>query len=217
MNETSTTKSEPFANRSARESRRAEIAGVSVRFEDANGEAVRADALNISVEGIFVVVAKPFAIGKRLAFEVHIAGEKKLFSAVGRVEWRREIAEGDARPAGMGIRFIDMEEESTALIRRLLAARESSVRASGTGESAATSAEAFPPPARAHLPTLAGVAPAPPMSMPSRPSMKDPSVADAPPSRALPTPPPQTRPPPPAAPPAVDAAPPPPPAAPPPR
>ena len=125
---------EPLAARSerpspgAREARRVQVAGVRVTYETASGQSAQGDALNIGKDGIFVKAATPLAIGKRIAFEIHFVGEANPITAIGRVEWTRALGEGDGRPAGMGVKFIDLDEASTAVLARVV---DSADRAAG--------------------------------------------------------------------------------------
>jgi Tfp pilus assembly protein PilZ len=143
-----------------RESPRARLSGVRFTCEHGTGETAEGDALDIGARGVFVKMAAPLAVGKRVVFEIHILGEPAPIAGVGRVAWTREIDESDARPAGMGVTFIDAEEEALRRIARLVSTREPTITGLG-----AISIVALPA-ARPRQETLSGVAPAPPMADP---------------------------------------------------
>ncbi|HZU81639.1 MAG TPA: PilZ domain-containing protein, partial [Polyangiaceae bacterium] len=85
-----------------RSARRASIAGVRVTYESATGDHVETDALNLGPGGLFVLGAKPLPVGKRIALEIQVVGEREPWSALGRVVWTRDAPQGENRPAGMG-------------------------------------------------------------------------------------------------------------------
>ncbi len=103
--------------------KRAPISGVRVTYESAAGERVEADVLDLATGGIFIRAADPLAVGKRLALELHILGETGASSALGRVVWARRNAE-PGRPAGMGVKLIDVDDATVELIERLVETRE---------------------------------------------------------------------------------------------
>jgi len=102
---------------------RARISGARVTYESANGDHTETDALNLARGGLFVRTERPLAVGKRLALEIQVAGELVPWSALGRVVWIREHDDGDRRPAGMGVKLIDVEDSVAATIERLVAGR----------------------------------------------------------------------------------------------
>jgi hypothetical protein len=59
------------------------------------------------------------AVGKRIALEIHIPGESAAWSAVGRVVWVR--GEAEAATAGMGVKFIDVDDAASDAFERLRA------------------------------------------------------------------------------------------------
>jgi uncharacterized protein (TIGR02266 family) len=106
-----------------RSARRAHIGGVRVTYESATGERVETVAQDLARGGLFVRTAKPLAVGKRIALEIQVIGEQGTWSALGRVVWTREAADGE-RPAGMGVKLIDIEDSVAAAIDRLVETRE---------------------------------------------------------------------------------------------
>src|SRR5690606_27847594 len=92
---------------------------------------------------------------------------------VGRVVWKRDQANADPeRPAGMGVKFIKIDEESRAVIEKLLASRgpdSASAYDAGTAEAR-----------RASEPAPATPAPSqPPPSQPSAKELLEEALRDA--------------------------------------
>jgi uncharacterized protein (TIGR02266 family) len=111
--------------------KRAPIAGVKVTYEDASGTRIEEDVLDLAVGGIFIRSLVPMSVGKRIALDLTIVGEPGPWSALGRVVWTRPDAT-PGRPAGMGVKIIDMDDATAALIARLVETRE--VTAPGVGQ-----------------------------------------------------------------------------------
>jgi uncharacterized protein (TIGR02266 family) len=103
---------------------RARLSGVRVTYESAAGDHVETEATNIGPGGLFVLTAKPLAVGKRIALEIQVAGELAPWSALGRVVWAREHDTGQQRPPGMGVKLIDVEDVVVSTIERLVKDRE---------------------------------------------------------------------------------------------
>jgi len=71
---------------------------------------------NISATGIFVRTREPLEPGTELSLEFKVADDWKLIRGRGRVIWVRHKDEGENAPAGMGIRFLEMDPQSRRLI-----------------------------------------------------------------------------------------------------
>ena len=71
---------------------------------------------NISATGIFVRTQEPLEPGTDLSLEFKVADDWKLIRGRGRVIWIRTKDEGPDAPAGMGIRFLEMDPQSRRLI-----------------------------------------------------------------------------------------------------
>ena len=71
---------------------------------------------NISATGIFVRTKEPLDPGTDLNLEFKVADDWKLIKGRGRVIWIRTREEGPDKPAGMGIRFLEMDPQSRRLI-----------------------------------------------------------------------------------------------------
>lgn len=114
---------------------RTRVPGVHVTYESASEASEQADALDISSGGIFIPTTKPAPLGTRLAMEIRVGAAAPSWFALGRVVWTRETA-GRARPSGMGVTLIDIDEALLDAIESAIASmapeREKTVRGIGT-------------------------------------------------------------------------------------
>jgi uncharacterized protein (TIGR02266 family) len=108
-----------------RRDRRTKVLSMTVRYRSATlGEFIEHHSYDVSRGGMFIKTPSPFPPGTLLKFEVKIAEEQRVMQGVGRVVWKRD-SEGDPQeePAGMGIKFIKIDEASRAVIDRLVEER----------------------------------------------------------------------------------------------
>ena len=103
--------------------RRAPISGVRVTYEGATGAQIEAEVVDLATGGLFIRTEAPLSTGKRIALDLHILGEPGPWSALGRVVWSRPTAE-PGRPAGMGVKLIDVDDATIDVIARLVETRE---------------------------------------------------------------------------------------------
>jgi uncharacterized protein (TIGR02266 family) len=106
---------------------RAKIVSLNVRYKSATvDEFIDNHAMDVSKGGIFIKTSTPFPQGTLLKFEIRLAGDQSVIAGVGRVVWKREPANAGAgeRAAGMGVKFIKLDDASRAVIDRLAASRE---------------------------------------------------------------------------------------------
>ena len=115
---------------------RAKVLSMTVRYKSATlDEFIEHHSHDISRGGMFIKTPAPFPGGTLLKFEVRIADEQKVVQGVGRVVWKRDAAAASPdTPAGMGVKFIKLDDESKHLIDRLVAKRGGSDGAYDTGE-----------------------------------------------------------------------------------
>jgi uncharacterized protein (TIGR02266 family) len=71
---------------------------------------------NISATGMFVRTREPLEPGTDLTLEFKVADDWKLIRGRARVIWVRSKDEGPEAPAGMGVRFLEMDPQSRRLI-----------------------------------------------------------------------------------------------------
>jgi uncharacterized protein (TIGR02266 family) len=77
-------------------------------------------AANVSATGMFVKHPEPPPIGTRLVFEFTVGSARKPVQGTGEVVWIRDKYDGPGRPAGAGIRFVDLDELSKQAITEAL-------------------------------------------------------------------------------------------------
>ena len=106
-----------------RKDKRAKVVSLNVRYKSATvDEFIDNHSHDVSKGGIFVKTPTPFPPGTLLKFEIRLAGDKSVISGVGRVVWKREPTQAGAdKPAGMGVKFIKIDDASRAVIDRLIA------------------------------------------------------------------------------------------------
>jgi uncharacterized protein (TIGR02266 family) len=84
---------------------------------------------NISVDGMFIQTDMPKPVGVSLRFELHVHKSGDPIRGFGEVAWLRVRNEGPGAPAGMGIQFRYVEENSQQALRKVVA---NTIRASST-------------------------------------------------------------------------------------
>jgi uncharacterized protein (TIGR02266 family) len=128
---------------------RAKVLTMTVRYKSATlDEFIEHHSHDMSRGGMFIKTPSPFPPGTLLKFEVKIAEDKKVMQGVGRVVWKREPTEAsESRPAGMGVKFIKIDDESRMLIDRLVTTRGDAGSAYESGSQ--TEALSQPPAAKA--------------------------------------------------------------------
>lgn len=75
---------------------------------------------NISMTGMFIKTDAPKPAGSVFIFEIWLGEEYKLVHGLGEVVWTREDHEGDDRPAGMGVHFLKVDDESLGVVARII-------------------------------------------------------------------------------------------------
>src|ERR1019366_338945 len=104
-----------------RKERRVKIVSLNVRYKSATvDEFIENHAHDVSRGGIYIKTANPFPPGTLLKFEIRLASDQAVIAGVGRVVWKRDASQGTGeRPAGMGVKFIKIDEPSKGVIDRL--------------------------------------------------------------------------------------------------
>jgi uncharacterized protein (TIGR02266 family) len=104
-----------------RKDRRAPVS-LKVRFKSATvDEFIEHYCKDVSRGGIFIKSSQPMAIGTLLKFQFQLKDESSLIKGVGRVVWTRSPEDAVAdQPAGMGIKFIKMDNDSKAIVERIV-------------------------------------------------------------------------------------------------
>ena len=103
-----------------RDSRRVPIAAqVTFKFERFAGF-ISEYSQNISPTGMYISTNQPEPPGSVLDFEFQLGDGFEIIQGKGEVVWIRAVSEGPTRPAGMGIRFLELSEGSKELIYRIV-------------------------------------------------------------------------------------------------
>lgn len=104
---------------------RAKVLSMTVRYKSATlDEFIEHHSYDVSRGGMYIKTPKPFPPGTLLKFEVRIAENQRVMQGVGRVVWKRNLTEADeGHPAGMGVKFIKLDDDSKALIDQLVSRR----------------------------------------------------------------------------------------------
>ena len=105
---------------------RAKIVSLNVRYKSATvDEFIENHSHDVSKGGIFIKTSTPFPQGTLLKFEIRLSGDQAVIAGVGRVVWKREAnTSGSESPAGMGVKFIKIDENSRTVIDRLVGTKE---------------------------------------------------------------------------------------------
>src|SRR4051794_15026934 len=132
-----------------RKDKRAPVS-LKVRFKSATvDEFIEHYSKDVSRGGIYIKSSQPMQVGTLLKFQFQLKDESALIRGVGRVVWTRVEEDATAdNPAGMGIKFIKMDNDSRAMVERIVDAHEPEKGTYESGRYNATSAEpsSAPPP-----------------------------------------------------------------------
>jgi uncharacterized protein (TIGR02266 family) len=79
-------------------------------------------SINISAGGMFIRTSEPREEGSMIYLQFYLRGGEKLIEGLGRVV-RVNPPEKYGKDAGMGVEFVNFDEESTDLINEIIAAR----------------------------------------------------------------------------------------------
>ncbi|MCK9522666.1 MAG: TIGR02266 family protein [Proteobacteria bacterium] len=116
---------------------------LKIRFKSATvSEFVEKHANDLSQGGIFIRTPKPMPPGTLIKFDFRLEDDSSVIQGVGRVVWIRKEGEEPPRPAGMGIKFIKLDEQSRQNLSKVLQQRVSQMPASATSFSSQAPAPA---------------------------------------------------------------------------
>jgi len=108
-------------NASVMDSRRVPLERkVVLKFHDFGGFFIEYSA-NVSLTGMFIRTDSPKPAGSIFIFEVWLGEDHKLVHGVGEVVWVRSEEDSASRSAGMGIRYLKIDDESRAVVQRVIA------------------------------------------------------------------------------------------------
>ena len=128
---------------------RAKVLSMTVRYKSATvDEFIQHHAHDVSRGGIYIKTPSPFPPGTLLKFEIRIQDEQSVLAGVGRVVWKREADQATPEsPAGMGVKFIKIDDKSKGIIARLVDAQGGGISAYDRGHPGGAEAEAAKAPA----------------------------------------------------------------------
>jgi uncharacterized protein (TIGR02266 family) len=92
---------------------------IAVRYERFN-EFESEISTNLSTEGMFLRSADPKPPGTVFSFQFQLGDDFALIEGRAEVIWTRREDQGPRRPAGMGVRFLTIDETSRNVIKRLV-------------------------------------------------------------------------------------------------
>lgn len=75
---------------------------------------------NLSLGGMFIRTRAPHPPGSAFEFQLQLGEDFTLVEGRAEVIWTRRRSEGADRPAGMGIRFLELDPASRNVLRRLI-------------------------------------------------------------------------------------------------
>ncbi|MFQ5349087.1 MAG: TIGR02266 family protein, partial [Thermoanaerobaculia bacterium] len=81
---------------------------------------IREYSANISLGGMFVKTDQLHLPETVFKFEIRLADDAPLIAGLAKVLWVRETEEGASRPTGMGVRFLQLEDEGRRLIEQIV-------------------------------------------------------------------------------------------------
>ena len=80
---------------------------------------------NLSAGGIFIATHIVHPVGTKFDLSIHLDdGDSRVVRGVGEVRWIRALDQDSEMPAGLGIRFIDVEDDGVERITHFLERRE---------------------------------------------------------------------------------------------
>jgi uncharacterized protein (TIGR02266 family) len=99
-------------------------AALKVKYKcTSTDEFIRLYSNDISLFGIFINTKVPLQEGLTVHLELQLKDGSPVVRGIGRVDWRREVAQSEDRPAGMGIKFLKLDETSREVVERAVDAR----------------------------------------------------------------------------------------------
>ena len=91
--------------------------------DESKGKTFFGYAKNISQGGMFIQSVNPRNVNERFQIEFSLPGEDKPIGGKVEVVWKRQLLSRKSYEPGMGIRFLDMEEDKSAKINNWVESR----------------------------------------------------------------------------------------------
>jgi uncharacterized protein (TIGR02266 family) len=107
------------------------IVSLSVRFRSMTvDEFIEHEAHNVSAQGIYLQTAHPSPLDTLVQLQVRLTSGQHIIAGIGRVVWRRDVAQVSAgRAPGMGVKFVKLDERSRAFVSHLVTETKEAGRA----------------------------------------------------------------------------------------
>jgi molecular chaperone DnaK len=97
---------------------------VRLRFPDLD-TFVERFAANVTRGGVFIASRSPRPVGDAFPFEVQLASGEIALAGEGKVIWVKEYNPDEpSKPHGMGVQFVSLTPPSRAVLKRMLAAKD---------------------------------------------------------------------------------------------
>ncbi len=96
---------------------------IGLRFKHL-GDFVDELAANLSTGGMFIRTRRPHPVGSVFEFELRLTDDRPPIAGKAQVAWVRRRSDTLDEPVGMGVRFVELEDESRRRIAELVAAHE---------------------------------------------------------------------------------------------
>jgi uncharacterized protein (TIGR02266 family) len=77
-----------------------------------------ADVINVGLGGLLLSADQPLPLGHMVGFEVTV--ESRTIRGTGRVKWVGRASDVDAKMTGIGLEFVELDDESVGVVRAIV-------------------------------------------------------------------------------------------------
>jgi uncharacterized protein (TIGR02266 family) len=99
-------------------------ASLKVKYKSANvDQFIQQFGTDVSRGGMFIKTKTPLEMGTLLKLELQLSDASPVIQGMGRVCWRRVTSTDASFPAGMGLKFVKLEDQSRITIERIVSQR----------------------------------------------------------------------------------------------
>src|SRR5687768_5563929 len=77
-----------------------------------------ADVINVGLGGMLLSADQPLPLGQKLGFEVTV--ESRTIRGTARVKWVGRTSERDGNTTGIGLEFVELDDESVGTVRAIV-------------------------------------------------------------------------------------------------
>lgn len=93
--------------------------GVQYRHSDLESF-LEEHSANLSVSGMFIKTSSPLDPGTRFELRFSVGDDVTVIAATAQVVWIRRQDSGPRQPAGMGVRFLELDQMSRQIISHIV-------------------------------------------------------------------------------------------------